>query len=178
VDTPRPGSTRSRARRVGIRAATPADCVAIAGLAQEVGGREVARSLERCRRETTDPDVLLLMAEADTGPVGFGRAAAWVPPPDAPANAAPAGWYLLGLFVRPAWRRRGVGRELTRERLRWLAERTRRGYFFANARNEASIALHESLGFAERTRDFWFPNTSFDGGEGVLFEADLEAWRS
>jgi ribosomal protein S18 acetylase RimI-like enzyme len=161
-----------------VRVATPLDCEAIARLEQEVGRVDAVRSLDRCLRETADADVLLLVAEGDGGPVGFARAMSWRPPPDGPPNAAPAGSYLLGLYVRAGWRRRGVGRELTIGRLRWLAARADAAYYFANARNEASIALHRQLGFTERTRDFWFPNTSFDGGEGVLFEADLEAWRS
>jgi len=46
-------------------------------------------------------------------------------------------------------------------------------YYFVNVRNRASIALHEAFGFREVTRDFHFPNVTFQGGVGALFERRL-----
>ena len=73
------------------------------------------------------------------------------------------------------WRRRGIGIELTRQRLAWIGDRAGSAYYFANARNVPSIDLHAKLGFAESTRDFTFPGASFEGGAGILFRVDLRA---
>lgn len=158
---------------IAVRIASAGDCEAIASVEAEVNGIDAARAFARCVEQTADPAWVLVLAEAGGEVVGFGRAARWEPPEDAPANAAPAGWYLLGLDVRESWRRRGAGLALTSRRLEWIAERADRAYYFANARNDASIGLHRRLGFVERTRDFWFPRMRFDGGEGILFEVAL-----
>jgi hypothetical protein len=42
-------------------------------------------------------------------------------------------------------------------------------YYFANSRNEASIAMHAGFGFTEPRRPFEFPGVMFEGGVGVLF---------
>ncbi len=42
-----------------------------------------------------------------------------------------------------------------------------------NARNTASIELHERFGFEEITRRFSFPGLTFKGGEGILFRLRL-----
>jgi ribosomal protein S18 acetylase RimI-like enzyme len=59
------------------------------------------------------------------------------PPPDAPANIAPAGYYLTGLLVAPGYRRRGIAEQLTRARMAWTAARVTEIWFFANAANRA-----------------------------------------
>jgi ribosomal protein S18 acetylase RimI-like enzyme len=113
------------------------------------------------------------VAEAATGLVGYGRTGWYDPASDAPANTAPAGWYLNGLSVEPDWRRRGIARTLTAERLDWVAARADAAWYFANAQNRVSLALHASLGFVEVTRDFSFPGAEFPGGAGVLCRVDL-----
>jgi ribosomal protein S18 acetylase RimI-like enzyme len=95
------------------------------------------------------------------------------PPPDPPANIAPAGYYLAGLLVAPAYRRRGIGERLTRARMAWVALRGTETWFFANAANRASLLLHQGLGFREVTRDFTYPGVTFTGGVGVLCRASL-----
>jgi ribosomal protein S18 acetylase RimI-like enzyme len=116
---------------------------------------------------------MLHVAEDANRIVGYARTAYWTRPPDAPSNAAPSGWYLLGLVVAPDHRRCGIGRALTTIRLDAVATRASDVYYFANARNTASLDLHTRLGFTEVTRDFWFPDVTFDGGEGVLAHAHL-----
>jgi L-amino acid N-acyltransferase YncA len=54
-------------------------------------------------------------------------------------------------------------------RLDWIRRRAAEAWFFANARNTASIALHRELGFEEVSRRFSFPGLTFDGGDGILF---------
>jgi hypothetical protein len=55
--------------------------------------------------------------------------------------------------------------------MRWIFEHVPEAWYFTNARNHASLALHAKLGFVEVTRDFSYPNVSFDGGVGVLGRA-------
>ncbi len=129
---------------------------------------------ERDGRDGTAPDSKALFVARISGRVvAYSRVELWTPPPDGPATDAPAGWYLMGLLVDPAHRRTGVGRELTRLRLDWLRARTDRVWYFSNARNHASLALHAEHGFREVTREFNFPTVTFEGGVGVLCVADL-----
>ena len=64
----------------------------------------------------------------------------------------PAGYYLSGVLVEPAWRRRGIATELTRARLRWAFARTDRVFYVTGADNAASLHLHAALGFQEIRR--------------------------
>ncbi|MFH1143007.1 MAG: GNAT family N-acetyltransferase [Candidatus Eisenbacteria bacterium] len=118
---------------------------------------------------------LVLLAEIPEGIIGFGKARhldrrAW-----RRAGLSPEGWYLTGVVVDPEHRRRGAGSRLTLERLRWLARRSDCAYYFANARNRVSIALHERFGFVEVGRAAFIAGTSFEGGEGILFRSELTA---
>jgi GNAT superfamily N-acetyltransferase len=85
----------------------------------------------------------------------------------------PEGWYLGGVVVAPARRRRGIGARLTKERLDWIADRAREAYYFVNGRNRASIDLHARFGFREIVRDLRVPGITFSDGIGLLFRADL-----
>ena len=115
----------------------------------------------------------LFVARAAGALAGYGRVEHWERPADCPERTAPTGWYLMGVLVDPAHRRAGIGRALTHARLDWLRGRTDRVWYFANARNTASLTLHAELGFREVTRDFEFPGTSFEGGAGVLSVMEL-----
>lgn len=138
-------------------------------------------SLERAaddwRRELeTDlgmSDRRLLVAEAAGAIIGYGRARLFMPASDAPADTAPRGYYLTGMYVSPDHRRLGAGTALVRSRLDWISERDADAWYFANARNVGSIELHRRFGFEEVTRAFSFPGLTFDGGEGILFRARL-----
>ena len=124
------------------------------------------------RRSIDEPDDwLFLFAEHNGERVGFARAGRFIPPDDAPEHCCPAGWYLVGVVVDETWRRRGVARLLTAERLAWIAARSDRSWFFCDADNEASLALHAEFGFEEVTRDFWFPGSNFDRAGGILLRA-------
>jgi ribosomal protein S18 acetylase RimI-like enzyme len=164
-----------------IRTALETDLPEIAEIAAERQGDCVDRwrpVFDRlyAHARATPPEhrkALLLAAALPGRVVGYAKAGWFTPPADAPANAAPEGWYLTGVVVRPEFRRRGIGARLTRARLEWIAPRRARAYYFTNERNRVSIELHESLGFVELTRDFWYPETTFEGGVGVLFYCDL-----
>jgi ribosomal protein S18 acetylase RimI-like enzyme len=153
---------------VTVRAAREADiglCAVLAGVHRDEDPERVRARLEA---DLQLPDRSLLVASLEGRFAGYARALRFEPPADAPMNIAPAGWYLVGLLVASACRRRGVGLELTRARLAWVFDRADEAWCFANARNGASLGLHTRLGFEEVTRDFAFPGVSFDGGVGVL----------
>jgi aminoglycoside 6'-N-acetyltransferase I len=74
-------------------------------------------------------------------------------------------------MVDSRWRRRGLGDALTVARLGWVQQRANEVWYFANARNQASIDLHSKYGFVEVTRDFTAAGVTFDNGigTGILF---------
>jgi ribosomal protein S18 acetylase RimI-like enzyme len=172
-----------------VRPAAAADLPALARLAVAERAGQAAGWQARFAADLADPDACLLVVESggwvagsggwvsgSGGPiVGYGRARRFGPPPDAPANVAPAGYYLTGLLVSPACRRQGIGEQLSRARMAWVATRATEVWFFANAANVASLRLHHQLGFREVTRDFTYPGVTFTGGVGVLCRAELTA---
>ncbi len=156
-----------------VRPAKRSDCAAIASIEGSRDGVAVDRAERRCEEQTIDPETLLLVAAVDGRVVGFARAGRVRGPSNPPPEAIPDGWYLQGVVVLDAWRRRGIGLALTDARLAWIARRAPVAYYFANARNRASLDLHASAGFVEVTRHFLAPGVSFEGGEGVLCRIDL-----
>lgn len=129
----------------------------------------LGRALDRARTGSA----LVLVAKTSDQVAAYGRVERHALPEPSPKNAAPAGWYLAGVIVRPEHRRRGIGAALTRARLAWIAGRASTAYYFANARNQASIDLHAALGFREISRDFHHPHAQFEGGAGILFASDV-----
>lgn len=87
-------------------------------------------------------------------------------------HAAPPGWYLLSLAVSRALRRRGIGAALTRTRLAWMRQRGAvAAYYFQEAGNDASRALHRPFGFEVVGGPVVFPGTEGEGD--LLFRAPL-----
>jgi ribosomal protein S18 acetylase RimI-like enzyme len=158
-----------------LRTAAPDDIESTVRLAceaaPELGEDEWREALGVDQRH--HPTRLLLVADVAGNVVGYGRVRLFEHPPAAPADIAPEGYYLTGVFVHADHRRTGIGRALTEARLTWIAERADEAWFFANALNVASIELHRRLGFEEVTRHFSFPRLVFDGGEGILFRLRL-----
>jgi aminoglycoside 6'-N-acetyltransferase I len=161
---------------VSIRTAASLDLepsVALACQAARERGAEIWR--DALSGDIEQRQRLLLVADIAGKVVGYGRARLFRHPPDPPADTAPEGYYLTGVFVHPDWRRSGIGAALVEARLLWIAERAHEAWFFANARNIASIELHRRFGFEEITRHFSFLRLTFDGGEGILFRSRLGA---
>jgi ribosomal protein S18 acetylase RimI-like enzyme len=157
-----------------IREGVDADierCVALAVLAAPE--RSSSEWRESLGRDVDSLEHLLVVGETAGAIVGYGRARLFEPAPDSPADTAPCGYYLTGVFVVPGERGAGLGTALTRARLDWIGELANEAWYFANARNTASIELHRRLGFEEISRRFSFPGLTFDGGEGILFRARL-----
>ena len=121
------------------------------------------------REDIGHADRALIVAECAGEVIGYGRAMRFVPDADAPADIAPSGYYLMGLIVHPHYRRRGIAAALTQARLDWISDQADEAWYFANARNAASIALHASFDFEEVTRSFFYPRVDFDRGDGILF---------
>jgi len=160
----RPDGPRLPRLDVTVRPVRAGDLDALAALRGEREGEPLAQSRAALERKLAARGLFLVaehggecVAYASAGTMPGGR-------------GAPPGWYLTGVVVAPAWRRRGVAAALTRARLEWLMARTDRVYYFANAKNRVSIALHEPFGFVEKTRAFAIPGVTFQGGEGILFE--------
>ncbi|HEY3578267.1 MAG TPA: GNAT family N-acetyltransferase [Gaiellaceae bacterium] len=142
-------------------------CVALALVA--LPERSASDWSDSLSRDIENPEHHLVVAERSGAIVGYGRARLFEAEANAPADTAPSGYYLTGVFVTPNERRTGIGIGLTQARLEWISTRAEEAWFFANARNAISIALHERFGFKEVTRRFSFPGLAFDGGEGILF---------
>lgn len=113
------------------------------------------------------------MAEVAGRVRGYGVASQFTPPPDAPPEVAPPGFYLLGVIVAPEVRRRGLGEALVRARLEWVRARARECFYFADDDNVASIALHARAGFEPLRRRLWFPGLQDPQTPMTLYRAAL-----
>lgn len=172
----RPDADRAAAPEgllVRLAALADRDEVAALVLERDGGTLEGHRAGFETEVAAARPDLLLLVAEVEGRVAGWARARRFEHPPDPPHNVAPEGWYLSGVIVAPAFWRRGVGTELTRRRLEWIAARAGEAYCFIDADNRASTALHQRFGFVELTRDFTYPGVTFPESGGVLYRADL-----
>jgi ribosomal protein S18 acetylase RimI-like enzyme len=159
-------------RDLRIREPGSDDAHGMAMLMAEREGIGFEEALDRTRRGLkTDAERagLVLVAEASEALVGYARARHM---PDAEVSACdvPGGWYLMGIIIAAPFRRRGIGAELTRLRLNWLAGRAAETHYFCNSLNLPSIDLHRRFGFVEVRRGIRFPAAQFSGGGvGVLF---------
>jgi ribosomal protein S18 acetylase RimI-like enzyme len=157
-----------------VRNAVPSDAEGIALLRQEREEREYSRLIkestelmnEMIEVETTG----VFIAEISGTMIGFSILRYFIPGEDAPINTAPEGWYLLGIYVKKDYRRRGVGSELIRARLRSIPEHFDCAYFFTNPKNLTSQLFHERFGFKRIEEDIVYPNRKFTT---VYYKGDL-----
>ncbi|MDX2970815.1 GNAT family N-acetyltransferase [Kribbella solani] len=159
--------------RVRVRAGVRADLEACAGLIVSRAGGSAADRRTRLVADLEDPERYIAVAEVDGEVVGYGGVIRHDLSPDDPPATAPSGYYLIGLIVAPNWRRHGIGDELTKDRMRWIAERADAAYTFVNVGNGAILDLHQRFRFTELTRDFTFPGAPLQPGTCVLLRADL-----
>lgn len=143
------------------------DLPALAEIAEAHSG-VVGSWAERLRADLLDDGRPLFAARVNATLAGYGRVRYFAPPAQSPPGSAPAGWYLAGVVVAPQWRGYGAAEALTKARLAWVAERADEVWYYVNARNAVSLALHGAVGFEEVSREFSVPGVSFEGGAGVL----------
>jgi len=146
-------------------------CAEIA--AQREGG-SLQQWREALERGLAAADRLSWVALVDGEVVGYASVGRLNPRVGDPDGVAPEGWYLTGVVVDPAHRRRGIGSRLTRARLAWLTGRTGQVWYFVSALNRASIDLHTGFGFRLVARGVEFPGVTVSG-EALLYVADLTA---
>lgn len=131
--TPLTRGTASAAPSVVIRAAKAVDAAEIGQISADREGRDLFDAVADVRRALNDPkmghDRLLLVAEFRDCVVGFGKVQSLGAKGTTNECALPCGWYLTGIVVDPAFRRRGVGARLTAARLQWIAERSSTAYY-------------------------------------------------
>ncbi|MFG1909956.1 GNAT family N-acetyltransferase [Kribbella sp. NPDC048928] len=169
-----PGVAR-QAVDVVVRPAVAADLTACAELIVTRTGGSVEQRRGRLEGDLANPERYTVVAEIDGAVVGYGAVIRHQLSPEDPPNTAPDGYYLIGLIIAPDRRRHGIGELLTRERMRWTAERADEIYYFANLANGAILDLNERFGFTEVTRDFTFPNAPLKPGTCVLLRAALRS---
>lgn len=130
-------------------------------------------AMEIVSRWADDVSECLVLVAEHQGRVEAYAKAEWLSP-SGNEGTAPTGWYLTGLVVRSSARRRGVGAALTDERIALLRTKATEVWYFANARNRATIALHERAGFSLHTDEFTLPGVTFEGGQGALFRLGMD----
>lgn len=165
IDTARVGLAAGKTQAVVVREAGCDDIRAIMDLnarAKRPGGTRASYLAV-----VEDAQRLLIVACSGTGVVGWAKTH-WWGHADGPA---PAGHYLGGVTVDPDWRRRGIGTMLTTFRLGWIWERAVEAWYVVNATNVASMAMHREFGFTEISRAAAFHTTTFEGGNGLLMQA-------
>ncbi|MFJ7909171.1 GNAT family N-acetyltransferase [Kitasatospora sp. NPDC096204] len=151
-----------------VAEATGADVPVLAGLQARARGGSADAWAERIDRARRAGRSLVVTAKVAGEAVGYANAAFL---PEHPVDRAPAGYYLTGVTVDPAWRRRGIGRLLTRWRMDWVHRQDPAVWCFVSAGNPASLDLHRELGFDHVRTGASFQGIEFDGGAGLLLRA-------
>lgn len=164
---PRPG-TRLEPVPAELAEATEDDVPVLAALQARARGGSPGEWADRIRRARCRERSLVLTAKVSGEALGYANAEFL---PEHPVDHAPAGYYLTGVTVDPAWRRRGVATLLTRQRMDWVWERDSSVRCFVSARNGASLRLHRELGFRHERPGASFQGIEFAGGEGRLLRA-------
>lgn len=154
---------------ITVRNAVPADLIGILEVQAESGRSTSTRFTEDITAAIDDENSILVVAESGGRVVGWAKTQFF---PE-PAGPAPAGHYLMGVTVAPVHRRQGVASALLSARMRWIQQRESVVFYFTNAQNHASIALHRRAGFLECGRGPLFRGVPFEAGEGILFSATL-----
>lgn len=152
---------------VVIRTACRDDLPRTAALAVQRDGGVLAEWATIQGRQFDDDNRVLLVAERHGEVLGYAWLA-WLTPVADGGRNAPDGWYLSGIAVAPAFRRRGIGRRLTWARIRWVLQRQPAVFYVVSASNQSSRALHAELGFREVSDDFVVPGLVFANDDGIL----------
>ena len=152
--------------RAVIRPAQTSDACGIA-LVDATRGPLRPGHLARVLAQIDGPATHRIVAVVDGTVVGSCMTARWAGHAD-----APDGYYVAGVTVQPALRRRGIGDLLVAGLLDWIWRRSDGAWSVINAQNGPSLALHRRRGFATVATGSTFAGISFTGGCGVLLRAD------
>ena len=158
------------------READVPDIVAMELASERVSSSGAERLAIAVAAAVSNPLRLVLVAESEevsvanesSGVVGWAKTHHW----DYSDGPAPAGHYLGGITVLPRCRRQGVASLLTEARLAWIWRLSDAAWYVVNARNNASLSLHQQWGFREIARRPSFHTVTFEGGEGILLKAE------
>ena len=153
-----------------IEPLTRADVAPAVELAVRVLGVKPGDRGEQFAADITGEQRQMFVAKADGQVVAYGRVIKLAA--DEAGPGTPAGYYLSGVLVDPAWRGRGIATALTRARLRWAFARTGTVFYVTGADNTVSLHLHAALGFQEIKR---FDSERSTAGVDLLSELALTA---
>jgi ribosomal protein S18 acetylase RimI-like enzyme len=168
-----PQPTDGMVRSVQIEPLTEADVSSAVEFAVRVLRVKPGDLGEQFASDITDDLRQMFVAKASGQVVAYGRVIELAA--DEAGPGTPAGCYLSGVLVDPAWRRRGIANQLTQARLRWAFARTDKVFYVTGADNIASLHLHAVFGFQEMKR---FRSERSAAGEGVLSQLARAAERS
>jgi aminoglycoside 6'-N-acetyltransferase I len=160
---PPPTSADNQPPAARIEPLTNADVASAVELAVRVLGVKPGDRGTQFASDITDDLRNTFVAKITGQIVAYGRVIELAA--DEAGPETPAGCYLSGVLVDPAWRRRGIATELTRARLRWAFAHTDTVFYVTGADNIASLHLHAALGFQEIKR---FGSERSAVGEDVL----------
>ncbi len=150
-------------RSVVVRAARDDDTGAILAVAATRGRQPADGRLEAW---LADPSRFVVVAERGAGDVvGWAMVGPW------PGEGAQEGPHVSALTVHPEHRRCGVGDRMLGALEDWSWRRSDRLWSVVNARNDASIALHQRHGFVAVRRIAHYAGMPFEGGWGMLLRA-------
>jgi aminoglycoside 6'-N-acetyltransferase I len=147
---PLPQPTDGMVRSVQIKPLTQADVSSAVEFAVRVLRVKPGDLGEQFASDITDDLRHMFVAKASGQVVAYGRVIELAA--DEADPGTPAGCYLSGVLVDPAWRRRSIATQLTQARLRWAFARTDKVFYVTGADNIASLHLHAAFGFQEMKR--------------------------
>ncbi|MEV6106767.1 GNAT family N-acetyltransferase [Streptomyces sp. NPDC051940] len=169
---PRPAVRPQPARGATLHDAVPQDAAPLGALQAQVRGGDAGRWEGKIAALIQEPRGTVVVARAEGSLLGFANAEYLPAHPD---DGAPAGYYLTGVTVAPQWRRRGLGRLLTRRRMEWAwwhaPDARGEVWCFVSSANPASLALHHALGFVAVRSGPAFQGIPFTSGDGTLLRA-------